>query len=166
MTDASGRRGCAGRGRKRSVAVGSPRGQTTTLEYALTLALASIVLVGLVAGAGEFVTDQREQVVRTQLNVVGQQLAGDLVAADRLVQSGETTETLELTADLPSTVAGTGYNVAVDPSGPTQHLVLETTDPAVEVVVRVRTETALAPSGVSGGEVTIVYDSGQLEVGA
>lgn len=140
------------------------RGQTTTLEYTLTLALGALVVVTLVVGAGEFVTDQREQVVRTELNVVGQQLAGDIVAADRLAQAGESTETVELTSDLPATVAGTGYNVAVDTSGPTQRLVLTSTDPEVEVSLRVRTTTTLEPGGVSGGELTVVYDGTNLEV--
>jgi len=144
----------------------APRGQSTTLDYTLTLGVAALVVTGLVAAAGDFVTGQREQVVRTELGVVGQQLAGELVAADRLVQAGNSTGTLAMNATMPRRVAGASYTVVVAQSGGTHWLNLTSNNPDVTVSVRVETATDVATGRVKGGTVDIVYDAGadQLEV--
>ncbi|QLH77692.1 hypothetical protein HZS55_10440 [Halosimplex rubrum] len=136
------------------------RGQSTALEYTLALAVASLVVTGLLVTAGDFVTQQRSEVVRTELGVVGQQLAGDVVAADRLARAGARTETVAVNASLPRTVAGAGYTVEVADSGSGQWLHLSTADPSVGVSVRFETETVVATGSVSGGDVSVVYDEG------
>jgi hypothetical protein len=154
----SGRRG-------RSVALGGLRGQSTALEYTLSLAVASLVITGLFLAAGDFVTEQREGVVRTELGVIGEQLAGEVVAADRLVQASDT-QSLSLNASLPRTVAGASYTIAVDDTATGQWLNLTSQDPDLTVRTRLETETALNPDTVEGGRVRVVYDAGadHLEV--
>ncbi|WP_436909966.1 DUF7266 family protein [Halosimplex marinum] len=137
------------------------RGQSTALEYTLALAVASLVITGLLVTAGDFVTQQRSEVVRTELGVVGQQLAGDVVAADRLARAGASTETVAVNASLPGTVAGAGYNIEVADTGSGQWLNLSTADPSVSVSVRFETDTAVATGSVSGGDVSVVYDEGE-----
>jgi len=141
------------------------RGQSTALEYTLALAVASLVVTGLLLAAGDFVTDQREGVVRTELGVVGEQLAGEVAAADRLVGSGDT-GALALDTSLPETVAGASYTIAVDDTVTGQWLNLTSQDPDITVAVRLETETALDPDTVEGGQVRVVYDAGDdhLEV--
>jgi len=143
---------------------GSLRGQSTALEYTLALAVASLVITGLFLAAGDFVTNQREDVVRTELGVVGEQLAGELVAADRLVQAGDTTNTLSVDASTPATVAGADYVVEIGDTGSSQWLNLTSSDPDVAVTVRLETETDVETGRVQGGHVSIVYESGKLEV--
>lgn len=152
--------------RNRWGAFDADRGQSTTLDYTLGLAVATLVVTGLFFAAGEFVTDQRERVVRTELGVVGQQLADEFVAADRLVQAGDSTGALSLDATLPATVTGTGYTVSVDSAGSTRWINLTAADPSVTVSVQFETTTPIDPGSVGGGTVRIVYDpaAGHLEV--
>ena len=143
---------------------GAVRGQSTALEYTLALALASLVITGLFLAAGDFVTNQREDVVRTELGVVGEQLADELVAADRLVQAGNTTNTLSVDVSMPATVAGADYVVEIGDTGSSQWLNLTSSDPEVAVTVRLETETDVETGRVQGGRVSIVYESGKLAV--
>ncbi|WP_459192375.1 DUF7266 family protein [Halosimplex sp. J119] len=152
------------RGRFRDASGDACRGQSTALEYTLALAVASLVITGLFVTAGDFVTSQRTDVVRTELGVVGQQLAGDVVAADRLVEAGASTETVAVNASLPSTIAGAHYSVAVTHTGSEQWLNLSTSDPEVSVSVRLKTNTTVATGAVPGGDVSVVYDDPNLEV--
>lgn len=148
-----GRRG----DRPRGALTGGTRGQSVALEYTLSLAVASLVITGLFLAGGDFVTSQRERVVRTELGVVGEQVAGEVAAADRLVQAGETSQ-LSVNASLPSTIAGSRYTVAVDDTGTDRWVNVSTDDPEVTVSVRLRTETPLEPGAVDGGRLTVVYD--------
>ncbi|WP_415381139.1 hypothetical protein [Halosimplex sp. TS25] len=146
-------------GRRYGGLASASRGQSTTLEYTLALAVASLVITGLFVAAGDFVTQQRTEVVRTELGVVGQQLAGDVVAADRLVEAGASTDTVAVNASLPPTIAGSHYSVAVTHTGSEQWLNLSTSDPSVSVSVRIKTKTTVATGAVSGGsDVSVVYD--------
>jgi hypothetical protein len=119
--------------------------------------VASLVITGLLVAAGDFVTHQREEVVRTELGVVGEQLAGEVAAADRLVRASDT-ESLSLNASLPETVAGASYTVAVDDTATGEWLNLTSQDPDITVSVRLETETPLDPDTVGGGRIRVVYD--------
>jgi hypothetical protein len=166
MSDRPPRRRCAGGPREtHRWGARSGRGQSTTLDYTLALGVAAIVITGLVAAAGDFVTSQREQVVRTELGVVGQQLAGELVAADRLVEAGST-DRLGLNVTLPRRVAGSAYDVSVTAAGGTHWLNLSADDPDVTVAIRIETTTDVATGSVDGGTIDVVYDPGtdRLEV--
>lgn len=145
---------------------GSSRGQSTTLDYTLALGVAALAVTGLVAAAGDFVNDQREQVVRTELDVVGEQLADRLVAADRLVQSGDQTDRLVVNATMPNRVAGVSYTVSVNDTGSSRWLNLTSHGPEVTVPVKLDTRTDVANTSVSGGNIAIVYDptADELEV--
>jgi len=125
-----------------------------------------VVITGLFVAAGDFLSSQREQTVRTELGVVGQHLATELVAADRLVEASDDTNRLVANATLPETVAGAGYAVEVRAGGADQQLLLRSENPDVSVTVAVSTATPVATGAVDGGEVTITYDPGadELEV--
>jgi len=142
------------------------RGQSTSLDYTFSLAIAALLVTGLVTAAGGFVADSREQVVRTELEVIGEHVANELVAADRLAEAGSTTESLTVTKPLPSRVAGTGYSIETNTDGSTQWVNLTASDPDVTVSVRVRTATPIAETAIDGGDVTVTYDpsADQLEV--
>jgi len=142
------------------------RGQSTALDYTLGLSIAAVVLIGVTIAGADFVSGEREQVVRTELGVVGEQLAAELVAADRLVEAGHETNRLVVNATMPRTVAGTGYSVSVVTGSPDQQLRLRTTDPEVTVTVPFATDTPVETTAVDGGRLTIRYDASadRLEV--
>ena len=164
-----GRRATGGRSgvdRCRNTSGSRSRAQSTPLDYTLSLGIAALVVAGLVTAAGGFVEDRRESVVRTELAVVGEQLAGELVAVDRLAQMGDSTEALTVTKPLPATVAGEAYHVETETRGDTQWLNLTAPGPGVSVSVRYETTTAVVDESVQGGTIEITYDPGtdRLEV--
>jgi len=150
---------------RRTTGIGS-RGQSTSLDYTLGLAIATLLVTGLVTAASGFVADNRQQVVRTELEVVGEHVANELVAADRLAQSGAETERLSVSKPLPARVAGTGYAVETNTVGSTQWVNLTASSPDITVSIRVRTATPIADAAVDGGTITITYDpsADRLEV--
>lgn len=139
---------------------GRDRGQSTTLDYTLALGVAALAISGLFVAGGDFVNDRRQEVVRTELGVVGQQLADDIAASDRLVQAGNETETVRVNASAPRRIAGVGYTISIDDDGGGDLWVnLSTSDPDVTVPTRVETETDVATGSVPGGPVTVRYDA-------
>lgn len=139
------------------------RGVSTALGYVLSLAVASVVVVGLLAAAGGFVGDQRERAVRTEFDVLGQRVAADLATVDRLARAGGNAS-VTVESELPRTVAGTQYQVRVvgDPSGAT--VIMHSSDPEVTVRVPVTNRTAVAPANVTGGPLELTYNRTRDEV--
>jgi hypothetical protein len=142
----------------------SRRAVSTTLGYVLMLAVASLLVVGLITAGSGFVSDQREEVIRGELEVLGQQLASDIMAADRMVESGVSNPSgVRIRQQRPDDVTGVPYRITlVDGSDPV--LQLNTTQPSVAVTVELTTTTSLGQSSVNGGDVAVVYDTGANEL--
>lgn len=139
------------------------RGVNTTVGYTLTLGISSLLIVGLLVTAGGFVDDQRQTTVRQELSVIGQQMAGDLSGADRLVRAGG--EEVTVRSSLPNEVTGIRYRVEVVPTGPgVTALRLSTSDPQVVVEVEVRTVEDVVPSSFDGGDFVVSWTGSELEV--
>ncbi|WP_254840222.1 DUF7266 family protein [Natronomonas marina] len=144
------------------------RGVSPVFGYVLTLGISTLLVSGLLIAAGGFVEDQREQTSRSELRVIGQQVSADIAAADRLHRTDGASE-IAITRTIPEQVVGSQYKVAVrtDSNGPTvPYLELTATRPEVTVEIGVASETAVAESTVSGGEIVVEYESGpdELEV--
>ncbi|WP_129115088.1 DUF7266 family protein [Halegenticoccus tardaugens] len=140
---------------------GDDRAVSFSVGYALNLAVAAIVLAGLLVAAGGVVETQRETVVREELDVLGHQLAVGTMETDRLARVGtsdedETGESprADVRVSLPSTVAGTGYSITVR----ADELELEADDPAVSVTVPLVVETDVTETTVRGGPLDVEYD--------
>ena len=135
------------------------RGLSTALGYVLTLGITVILVSGLLVAGGNFVDDQREEVVRTELEIVGEQVATHVNAADRLNESGvgETNVTIE--QRFPPSVVGSAYRINLEEDD--QRLRLKTTNPSVEVTVPLASTTTIADSSASGGQIVVEYDQGQ-----
>jgi len=143
---------------------GDERGQSITLSYTLGIGIATILVTGLlIAGAG-FVDDQREQAAEVELRVIGQQLASDVEATDRLVQSGDRHTTVSIARSLPQSVAGSGYTVAlVEQSDP--YVRLESQQQDVTVRVEFSNQTTVDGTEITGGQVMVNYTaSGHLRL--
>jgi len=140
------------------------RAVSTTLSYTLSLAIASILVSGLLIAGGNFVESRQEQVIRDELEVIGQQVAADIARIDRLVVAADNDPTARLNHTFPTRVSGSTYRVSIDP--PADELVLESTSPDVSVTVTLKSRTDLGDSTAGGGVITVFYDesSGQLEV--
>lgn len=136
------------------------RGVSVTISYVLSLAIATLLITGLLYAAGDVIGDRRESVTRAELRVVGEQISSDLMTADRLAQTGADTVVVEAAG--PNMIAGRQYTVAVNATS--QEVVLETTSPDVTVRVPFRNTTSVADSRAPGGDVQIVLSGGELEV--
>lgn len=143
----------------------STRAVSTTLGYVLTLSITTILISGLMVGAGSYVSAEHERVTETELEVVGQRLAANIEAVDRTVSSSddETTSAVSSRLELPNRVAGTTYRISVEPGPSPQpyenELVLRSVDPEVTVRVTLQTETALDGGSVDAGNVVVSYDA-------
>lgn len=135
------------------------RAVSTTLGYALTLGISSLLITGLLIAGGDFLQNNRERTIETELEVIGEQVAADLSSADRLVRSGGSN--VRVRRELPETATGTSYTVEVqtpsaDPVGET-HLKLTATDPSVVVRVDFETRTPVdGTASIDGGAVQVV----------
>lgn len=140
------------------------RAVSTTLGYALTLSITTLLITGLILAGGTYVEDQREQVIRSELQVIGEQVSSDLAAVDRLSQTSQT-DRVVIARQVPDEIAGTTYTIEVVDAGTTNaHLELTTATPDVTVNVDLELTTTIAPGSVGGGDVEIVYDGTDLEV--
>lgn len=139
------------------------RAVSTTVSYVLTLGISSLLITGLLVTAGGFVEDRRQTTVRQELSVVGQQVAGDLSGADRLVRVGGSE--VMVRSSLPDEVTGIRYRIEVepDPSGPTT-LRFSTDDPNVAIEVDVRTEKPVGSASFDGGDIVVTWTGSELEV--
>jgi len=139
------------------------RAVSTTLSYVLSLAIATLLITGLITAGGSYVGSQREQVIRDELVVVGQQLSADIERADRLVRAGDSADpTVTLNRTLSNRVTGANYKLVLVPSD--QTLVVNTTRPEVTVRIGLSVKTPLGATEARGGDVQIRYGAGQLEV--
>ena len=138
------------------------RGVSTTLGYVLNLGVAAILVTTLMLSAGTLVEDQREQAVRTELEVVGERVAADLSAADRLARASDG-GSVRYVVEVPDRVAGTTYDVRINQSG-TETIVLVSDRPRVEVTVPYDTEIPVAQGTQSNGRFAVVYENDTLEV--
>lgn len=134
------------------------RAVSTTVGYALTLGITTLLITGLLITAGGFVEDERERAIRSELGVIGQQIAADAQAGDRFVSAGETS--FGIRRDIPNEVAGTTYSVAIVVDDPRETYVrLRSTDPEVTVEVDMALETAIEERSFGGGEFEVTYDA-------
>jgi len=142
------------------------RAVSATLGYALSLTIAVLLVSGIFVAAADFVGNERERAIRSELEVVGNRIAADLSAVDRMVIAANESGSARISTDLPEFAAGRQYTIDVtELSGDQLYAInLTTDDPDVSVTVRVRTRTDLAESTVSGGDVEIVYTGSKLEV--
>lgn len=138
------------------------RAVSTPLAYVLNLAIVAVLLTGLIVGGTNLVRDNRESVVRTELRVIGQQVASDVQQADRLVESASTANPkVAVQQRYPQAVAGSSYTVRlVETSSPSRQFLNLTTSGSSEVTVAVRVPTRTPiedGSVVNGGDVVVRY---------
>jgi hypothetical protein len=131
------------------------RAVSITINYVLGLAIAFVLVIGLLFAGGNFIEDQRENAIRAELAVLGEQVGADLLRADRLAATTTENETVRLRRRLPNTVAGTSYTIGIR-GGRDPVLVLNASS-GVTVRVEMANQTAVERSRVLGGPVAITY---------
>lgn len=145
------------------------RGLSTALGYVLLLAVATLLVSGLLLATGAYVDGQSERTTREGLTISGQQAAGAIETADRLVRSTEADPaTLVVEQRLPRRLAGSGYTIAVNVTG--SDVVLELSPataratPADTVHIPVSSDTPVDQTTVQGGPIAVTFTGTELEV--
>lgn len=131
------------------------RAVSTTVGYVTSLGIAAILISGLLVAGGGFVEDQRERTVRSELQVIGQQMISEIDATDRLARNDGDVTGLSVRRQFPERVTGVQYTVDVDTSGSRPTLVLSTDDPDVTVTVAFETQTPLRGDTVRNGDLLV-----------
>lgn len=140
------------------------RAVSVTVNYVMTITIATLLVSGLAVSAGGLIESQSERAIESELEVLGQQLAADVESADRLATVAEGNDAeVRIESGLPTRVAGTGYDITVAES----ELVLRSTDPMVSVTVPVTVTNDLSEERtIRGGNVVVRWSAGteRLEV--
>lgn len=140
------------------------RAATTAVTYLAVLGMLTVLSAALFVTMGGFVDTQRERGAHADAQVIGNRLAADLDAVDRLARSAGPGGHASVFVDLPARAADERYAVTVASAGGDTYELTVTTD-EVAVTVRVATETAVETGTFEGGALRLVYDgSGPIEV--
>lgn len=135
------------------------RAVSTVVGYTMLLGIVALLTTGLVLSMGGFVDGHADDRTQSTLEVLTNTLAADVNTADRLVQSTDNPTTITVATDLPERVAGHPYEITIEDAGTNQTTItLRSESSDVFATVTVRTETAIAPTTVDGGDVEIRYD--------
>lgn len=141
----------------------SDRGVSVTVNFALSLVVATMLMSALLFATGSLLDNQQDRTVRSELRVVGERLAASLMTADRLAEAGAID--VAIRTEAPTRVGGTGYQVEVNVSSDTSELILEPTGPFSIVYVQFANTTDVEPRTIDGGDMQVVLtDDGTLEV--
>ena len=151
------------------------RGVSTVVSYVLVLGIVALVASTLVTGFAPFVTTQQHDTVHATLEVLGNDIAGDIDSADRLATEAGDDGTVELRTRLPDRVGGSTYEIEFHNrtgergySGYHYDIELRSTEPETAATVRVRSNRPLGtePTVLEGGilRIKLVPDGSNTEL--
>lgn len=139
------------------------RGVSVTVNFALSLMVATLLLSTLMFATGSILETQQDRTIRTELRVVGERLAASLMTADRLAEAGGSDVVVRTEA--PVRVGGTGYEVEINATGSNSEIVLQPSGRFSTVYVDFVNRTNVNSRSVDGGDFQVVLtDAGSLEV--
>lgn len=144
---------------------GRERAVSVPINYTMSIIIVTILLTGLILATSNSLRAQQERTVESEFGVLGNRMAADISAADRLARSTENTtdDVVEVRTDIPETVAGMSYQVEIrstEIGGGQAHQVVVTfvSDRAdVTEEVRLKTDTPVENTTIAGGEYVIKY---------
>lgn len=141
------------------------RAVSTVLSYALSLSIIMLLVTGVFVTTSDYVTSERDRTIRSEFEVLGNRVAADVAAVDRMavVDGGSTAE---LRTGLPTTAAGSSYRIDVtnNASGANTITLSTASEPSVSVTTTVETESRLANKTIAGGDIVITYNGSVVEV--
>lgn len=133
------------------------RGISVAVNYALTLAIATVLMSGLLFATGDLVENRQQEVYIEELRVVGERLAAKITAADQISQTNPGAVHINITT--PTVVGGADYDIEINASSSQSELVLTTRQPEVEVTVSFVNSTDVEPTTIDGGRIHIYLAS-------
>ena len=149
------------------------RGVSIAITHVLTIGITTVFIAGLLIGAASLLDHQREASTDATLETIGERLANEISKADRVGDGNVTVVT-----DHQRQVTGSGYAVALHDAGADACideplvsddqpcLVLESHGEELVVAVPLdeRVEVADGQSPVTGGNIEIVAENGEISL--
>lgn len=124
--------------------VSDTRAVTPAVTHVLTIAITSLLVIGLLATAGSFLNTEERTNARADLELIGNRLADEVSRVDALAQNGGRTSII---THHPAEVSGGGYTVDHRPPSECTEgdscLELSAHDVDVDVVVPVQNSTSV-----------------------
>ncbi len=143
------------------------RGVSAVLGYVITIGIITVLISGLLLAGGSFVESQQDRATRAEFEVLGNRVAADIAAVDRLALATGSTGEAELVTNLPPTAAANPYvvNISAIPGASDVYFVnISTHDNDISVEVRVKSATPIVDATVLGGDIRIVFNGTHIEV--
>lgn len=145
------------------------RGVSTALSYTLILGIITLLLTGLTMGFAPLVTSQQAGASHATLEVLGNDVAGDIDRVDQLAGTAGSGGTVVLQTRLPDRVGGSPYEIDIAETNETRlyAITLTSVDQGTSATVQVRTQTEIDVSAIDtldGGPLEIEFDGTRLVV--
>lgn len=139
------------------------RGVSTVVGYILAISITTALVAALSLSVGGVIDTQKEAVMETQLQIIGEQSATTITEVDRTVTHNDgNVGTIRREIDLPSRVAGEQYNMTVSESGDHYQITVRAVGSEQIVVAATSFDTTtdidVGGSTVQGGTVVVEYD--------
>lgn len=136
---------------------GADRGVSFTVGYVLTVAIAVVLVGGVLLTVGQVIADERRDTVRAEAVVAGDQTAAAVMAADRLVGQGNGSN-LTLDLRLPDRLADQPYSISLRANASTATVIVRPHSLPITVRTSLKNRTRIEPATVIGGDVRVVYN--------
>lgn len=130
------------------------RAVSVAVTHALTIAISTVLVSGLIIGAGTLLESQEQNVGEDQLREVGSDAASYINTFDRLNRTGENV-TVTAEPDYPERILDSyRYTIALNSTG-TSRLIVRSEQLGRSVEYPIETHTTVTNSATSGADVTI-----------
>lgn len=139
------------------------RGVSTVVGYILAISITTALVAALSLSVGGVVDTQKEAVMETQLQIVGEQTATVITEVDRTVTHNDgDVGTIRRELEVPRRVAGEEYSMTVSESGEHYQITVRAVGSQQIVVASAafdtQTDIDVDGSTVRGGTVIVEYD--------
>lgn len=136
------------------------RGAAIALNHALSIGITTLLIAGLMLGAGQQLETRQERVAEQGLKDIGESLANEVTRIDRLaVDDGEVRSDISSRISYPHYVSGEGYEVSLQRSGGAAVLSMQMNSPDVRIPINISVESDVCERELNGGPIKVVYDA-------
>lgn len=135
----------------------SDRGLETVVSHVLSVAITTLLIIGLVSSATGYLEAQKQQAAAQELRTIGNRLASELATADRLARTGDS---VELVSRQPETVAGSVYTVKLVSCSSPVCLRISADNYDFSTLVPLQNETKLSMTSQGNGRFHIMSAGG------
>jgi hypothetical protein len=108
------------------------RAVSIAVTHALTLAITTVLISGLLIGAGNVLSAQEKQVAQSQFDEIGGDLTSQLNSLDRLNETGDNV-TVTVQPQYPNLVAGQTWNLRLIDNGRSEVYKNETVQSVLQI---------------------------------